>query len=165
MAVVYKLTIDVNLMAAGLKLDAMDTLKRWEAEGKIQLLEADPPKTAAYGWPGAAPQPPPVAPAPWGRQRRRLKKSEESGNASFKSVAAVLFPGKDPWKLNMSEVNNVAHLIRHHSTKNDIFVTNNSTFLEGGRREVLKSYFGITAMNPDEVVRWLEHSDGWDGSK
>lgn len=164
----YKITVDVNLMNAETAVPGMETLKRWKDEGKLDLLEADPPRTAkapAYGWPGAPPKPKETQ-SSWGEPKRRPKKMAESGSANFKSVASVLFPSKDPQKLNMGEINNVAHLIQHHISKNEIFVTGNSRdFIEGGRRDLLKVCFGIIAMTPEEAVKMLGEIQGWEGGK
>lgn len=163
----YKLTIDVNLMKAEPVVDGMETLKRWKEEGKVELIDSDPPKVAtpaAYGWPGAPPKPPENKPT-WGARKPRSKKMSDSGNATFKSVAAVLFPGKDSQKLHMGEINEVTHLIRHHASKNEIFVTVTNSYLEGGRRDLLKHYFGIVAMTPTETVKTLSEMEGWKESE
>ena len=160
----YKLTLDTNLMAAELNVPGMDTLKRWQDEGKIELSEADRAKVdknPAFGWPGAAPKPQPQMKPKWGSPKGRSGKMAESGNANFSTVAAVLFPSKDPHKLNMTEINNVAHLIKHHSSKNELFLTLNEGVLETARRERLKTSFGIVAMTPEEAVQTLGELEGW----
>jgi hypothetical protein len=160
----YKLTIDVNLMHTETKQPAMDTLRRWKEEGKIDLIEADPPKSArepAYGWPGAPPKANPDT--RFGRAGTRGRPKKESGSGpNFKGVASVLFPNKDPLKLNMAEINNVAHLLKHHGSKNELFITANlKDFIDGGRRELLKSHFGVVAMTPVEAVDMLKEIEGW----
>ncbi len=156
----YKITIDVNLMYAEPVVPAMETLKRWEKEGKVVLVEAEPPRgdrSPSYGWPGSPPKP--QAPHRNG-PRGRMKK--EAGSLDFKGVAAVLFPQKDSQKLSMGEVNNVAHLIKHHSSKNEMFVTHNAKdFIESGRRERLKASFGVIAMTPEETVTMLSEMECW----
>ena len=151
----YKLTIDKNLMHEGSTIPAMDTLKRWRTEGKIELIEAEPPKvevTTAYDWPGAPLRP--AAPVRDSRawSRARVKK-EPPGGLSFKMVASVLFPLRDSQKLDMGEINDVVHLVKHHFRKNELFITHNiEGFIEGGKRESLRASFGIVAMTPDEAV-------------
>ena len=101
----YKLTIDTNLMDPNLKIAAMDIIKRWKEEGKIDFSEANKPKLdrdPATGWPGA--------PAKLAHPRARPGKILDSGKATFASIATILFPQKDPHKLSMMEINNVAHL-------------------------------------------------------
>ena len=161
----YKLTIDVNLMDTELNIPAMNTLKRWKEEGKLDLIEADgrgAPKKEVYTWPGAPKSTEPAEKPAWKGGKARSGKMNESGKANFKSVAAVIFPGKDPMKLNLKEINNVAHLIKHHSVKNEIFVAaKESEFITSGRRDLLKSYFGIIVMTPDEAVEALTELQGW----
>ena len=159
----YKLTIDVNLMHVDPKLPPIDKLKKWKEEGKLDLIEAEPSKNTerepAFGWPGAAPKPPENR---FARNNRGRPKKDPSSGTNFKRVAAVLFPHKDSQKLNMSEINDVAHLIQHHTSKNELFITcNGKNFIESGKRELLKSYFGVIAMTPDEAVAMLSKMEGW----
>jgi hypothetical protein len=159
--VTYKLTVDVNLMDAALKIGGMDTLRKWKEEGKVDLLEAgkpSAPKAAPYTWPGATPQSFPSS-------KFRHSKMKDSGAANFGSLAAILFPSKDPHKLTMTEINQVAHLIMHHSSKNEIFVTGNRLVIDNGRRERLKAAFGIVALDPEETVRTLCEMQGWEAEK
>lgn len=154
----YKLTIDVNLMDEGSKIPAMDTLKRWKREGKIELIEAAPSQNASYGWPGSTIR---TSPSRDPRGRTRMKK-DPPGSPNFKTVAGVLFPSKDFLKLNMGEINDVAHLVKHCVNKNEFFITvNMKDFIESGRRETLKQSLGIIAMTPDEVVEALAKIEGW----
>jgi hypothetical protein len=163
--VLYKLTLDVNLMEPSVTVPGMDVLRRWKEEGKVDLIEANRPQVVrepAYGWPGAPAKPVERNPNQRGG-KRRSGKMNESGNANFKSIAAVLFPSKDHLKLSMAEINNVAHLIRHHLVKNEIFVTaNKKDFIEEGRRDRLKSNFGIVIMTPEEVIEALCELQGWE---
>lgn len=147
-------------MGDALKIPAMDTLKRWKTQGKIDLIEAAPPRTVAYGWPGSPPKP---APFQRGgpRQRMRVKK-DPPGGVNFKGVASVIFPNRDSQKLNMGEINDVAHLVKHHASKHEFFVTVNlGGLIQNGRRESLKSCFGIIAVTPDEAVQMLGSLEGW----
>lgn len=159
----YKLTIDVNMMQTEEKNRAMETLKRWGAEGKIELVEADRAKVErdpATGWPGA-PSKPMDFRGHRSTMRSRPSKSE-AGGPTFKGVAGVLFPHKDPQKLNMGEVNSVAHLMKHHSSKNELFITMNAKdFIEEGRRESLKAQFGVVTLTPEEAVTMLTEMEGW----
>lgn len=158
----YKLTIDINLMHEDPKIPAMDALKRWKSEGKIALIEAAPPRVEPTARP-SLPEVPPKAVATGfrGKSRTRINK-QPAGAVSFKAVAAVLFPQKDSQKLNMGELNDVAHLVKHHGSKNEFFVTHNrQDFIEGGRRERLKASFGIIALSPEEAVALLSGIEGW----
>ncbi len=157
--VTYKLTVDINLMHETAPIAAMDKLKRWKSEGKIDLIEASPPREAAFSWPGT---PPKYSNNPRDNRSRGRVKKEPSGGPNFKTVAAVLFPNKDSQKLSMTEINDVAHLVKHHSSKNEFFVTHNlKDFIEGGKRERLKNSFGIIAMTPAEAVETLSKIEGW----
>lgn len=143
-------------------LAEIETLKRWKTEGKIELVEAaaprGTPREPTYGWPGATQN---VPPGNRGKRRGYLKK-EPAGGVNFNSVAAVLFPGRNAQKLSMSEINDIAHLVKHHGSKNEIFVTANSRdFIDGGKRDRLKASFGILAMAPIEVVEMLSSIEGW----
>lgn len=159
----YRLTVDVNLMAAELAVAGMDVLKRWMREGKIELVEVERPRTAGDVWS----TPDPVLRAPRGRggyhyANSRPKIVRDSGAASFRRVASVLFPLKDCDKLNMAQVNDVSHLIKHHLSRNELFVTGNRRdFLDDGRREALKSAFGVVAMTPADAVAILGRMEGW----
>lgn len=154
----YKLTIDINLMNEPTALPSIEKLKAWKDEGKIELIEAEPPAGAFR-----APEPPKPVPtsrggrfATWGRVKK------VTGSIAFNNVAAVLFPQKNSQKLSMGEVNDVAHLIKHHGSKNELFVTGNlKDFIEEGKRERLKSAFGILALTPDEAVAMLTNLEGW----
>jgi hypothetical protein len=155
----YKLTIDINLLHREDPIPKMDTLVRWRSEGKVELVEADPPRVVVN-----EPPPQPYKANNWMRDpRQRIRpKKPASGAATFKSIAAVLFPNKDSLKLNMGEVNDVAHLVRHHTSKNEFFVTHNrKDFIDDGKRERLKASFGILAVTPDEAVQTLTTIEGW----
>ena len=69
---------------------------------------------------------------------------------------------RDAHKLNMAELNDVTHLIRHLNQGRNIFVTRNSkSFIDQGKREQLQSAFRISAMTPEEVVDRLSKQEGW----
>lgn len=152
----YNLTIDKNLMDHADWATSMATLKRWKAEGKVALIEADgAAKPAAYGWPGA---PPKAAPST-GRGRHKVK---SKGNVAFREVAAAVFPHKDAQKLDMGEINGVAHLLQHLNSHNEFFVTSNlKDFIADGKRDRLKGSFGIIALTPDEAVKVISNIEGW----
>lgn len=162
----YRLTIDFDPMGPAAEVPGMATLKRWQEEGKIALVEASPSKVVeakapAYNWPGAPPKQESDDKPVWGK-KNRSPAMQKSGKADFKGISSVLFPLKDHTRLNMSQINSVAHLIKHHSTKNEIFVTNNrQDFIDEGRREILQSQFGIVTMTPEEAVHALGELQGW----
>ncbi len=81
----------------------------------------------------------------------------------FVRVSAVLFPNRDERKLSMTEINGVVHLLGHQSSGHDVFVTSNtSDFIDGGKRERLKSVLNVVVMSPEETVVWLCKTQGWE---
>lgn len=153
------MTVDADLMIAHPPAEGMETLKQWLSEGKVQITEALRPPVAAKstGWPGA----PSIAEQKGGRMAR-ARKVDQSGKLKFSNVAAILFPSRNANKLSISEVNDVAHLIKHHGSERSLFVTTNSdTFINGGRRESLKAAFGIVTVTPLELVAKLCDENGW----
>ncbi len=155
----YKLTIDIGLMTEGISSASMAKLLKWKEAGLVELIEAGAVKKTE---PVAPPPKPTPARQPYqGSNRGRSTPIAGSGNATFKTLAGILFPDRDSAKLRMSEINNVVYLIKHHSTKNDIFVTaNTKNYIENGHQERLKSAFGILAMTPEETVRTLSKMVG-----
>jgi hypothetical protein len=159
----YKLTIDINVLRTDSTPEGMETLQRWQTEGKIEIIEAEPPKSEKptdYNFPGA---PPKVVEADsrYPRGRGRPKKNLTSG-PDFKGLSAILFPHRDPHKLNMTEINDIAHLMKHHGARNELFITINAKdFIDGGRRELLKASFGLLVMTPQEAVQMLTSLEGW----
>jgi hypothetical protein len=151
--------LDGGLLRENVLLTAVKTLKNWEAEGRIELFEADrakeSPSSQTFGWPGAPP--PPRAPS-----RFRGPKKSSPGSLSFQEMSNVLFPGRDPHRLKMNEVNDVAHLVRHHSLGHTFFVTTNvESFMAKGKREYLKAKFQIVVLTPEETVLALEKLEGF----
>jgi hypothetical protein len=161
----YKLTIDKDLMHKVPPPQGIDVLKRWETEGKLALIEAEPstkgkPTADNEGWfklNNRADAPPGGA-----KILRRIPSKVAAVRVTFARMATILFPHRDTQKLNMTEINDVAHMVKHHGSGNELFVTGNSdSFIKGGRRELLKASFGVIAMTPEEAVRMLTEIEGW----
>jgi hypothetical protein len=151
---VPKLTFEGGLLREQNLLPAVRTLKALEAEGKIEIFETDRAKetkaasNAAYNWPGAAPR----------STKSRAPRRPAAGAVSFQNLSAVLFPQRDAHRLNITEVNNVAHLLNHHTSGRTIFVTKNAeVFLADGKRERLAT-LKIIVLTPEETVVALEQS-------
>lgn len=148
----YKLTIDIDLMEPNTPIPAMDTLKEWETAGKVVLVRAQPLRSAednVYGGP-------PSAPKPFGRNSRPQKKKAEPGAIPFAAMVAILYPDKSAHKLDMVELNDVVHIITHYVSKNELFVTRNrKSFIDQGKRERLRSAYGIIVLTPEEAVQIL----------
>lgn len=152
-----KITLDGGLLRASVLLPAVRVLRAWEAAGKVELFESDRAKAA----PTAAWAPPSPSRGRFPARARVARKSSASGGASFQSFSSVLFPSRDPQRLNIGEVNDVAHLLRHHSLGHSLFVTTNvDNFIADGKREKLLAAFKLIVLTPDEAVQVLEQSDG-----
>ena len=151
---VPKLTFDGGLLREQNLPPAIRTLKALEAEGKVEIFETDRAKetkaaaNAAYNWPGAPPR----------TTKSRSPRRPAAGAISFQNISAVLFPQRDSHRLNMTEVNCVAHQLHHHTAGRTIFVTRNTeVFLSGGKRERL-AQLKIIVLTPEETVVALEQS-------
>lgn len=164
----YKITLDAGLINAVPPIKEIDVLKAWEAEGKLEIHEADrakeAPATVQQGWPGAAPSA--SGQRPWGGRGRPPQKKNSATATAFNQLSAILFPYKDSHKLDMSQINNVARLIRHQNLENNIFVTlNKQDYIEAGKRESLGAALKIIVMTPDEAVAMLKETEGWGNGK
>jgi len=151
---VPKLTLDGGLLRENVLLPAVRTLKAWEAEGRIEIFESDRAKEepttskAAYGWPGARTV----------SSRAKVARKSEPGTVSFQGICSVLFPNRDAHRLSIAEVNDVAHLLRHHTQGRTIFVTTNAeNFIVDGKRERLAA-LKIIVLTPEEAIVALEKS-------
>lgn len=161
----YKLTIDRNLMDLSPEPQPLGTLKRWKTEGKLELVEAEPtlrghlsPDNSAWFVLNKKEDTKSSPKTSWQRMPSKLA----AGKIKFAQVASILFPRRDTQRLNMTEVNDVAHMVKHHGSGNELFVTGNKeNFIDGGRRELLKASFGVIAMTPEEAVRMLSEIEGW----
>lgn len=151
-----KLTLHGGILREHTLSAAVHTLKALQSEGKVELFESDRAKEAkavAYGWPGGTPSAPPA------RRYRSQKRHDPAGGPSFQMVSLVLFPHRDPHRLDLKEINDVSHLLRHVSLKHEIFVTTDTAnFISGGRRERLLSAFKIVVLTPDETVAAVRES-------
>ncbi len=74
-----------------------------------------------------------------------------------KLLARVLFPGVDV--LSSKQLRDIEHLQQHVRTGGDCFVTLDSDFITGGRREALRK-IGIWVFRPDELVEHLRAGYG-----
>jgi hypothetical protein len=147
----YKLTLDLGLMAEGTTDVFIRRLVQWKEAGLVELIPAGAASKSA------APQPyvaPPVS--RFGTAKSRSAPIAGSGNATFKNLAGILFPNRDLAKLRMTEINQVVYLIKHHATKNDIFVTADAErYIDDGHRQRLREAYGILTMTPREVVEQI----------
>ena len=164
-----KLTIDTNIINVRGKLPAVNTLERWQAEGKVQLIGTERLKdeTASHKKASQKVNSMPNVSEPMVLGVSRLGHAYLAGENSgpgFMELAQVLFPNqKDPLSLSNGDTNDVMHLVSHAHSKNEVFVTNNTKhFIANGRREKLKDGFGIVIMTPEEVVDHLSARHGWE---
>ncbi len=133
---VYRVTLDESCMREISMSDAFHKLKQWQNEGKVEIFDAQAEKNS-------------------GKVQRRPQPWEKRSSASnlFSQIAGVLFVHRDPKKLSMSEINDVAHLIQHQISGREIFITTNKAdFLDDGKQARLQSMFKIIALTPDEAV-------------
>jgi hypothetical protein len=143
---ITKITLDFSLLEAPPSL-AISTLSNWTREGKIIASEASAatcPTTEANVRLNVG--------NPFYRKPRMF----ESGKATFRNLACLLFPGKDPNKLRMNEINDVVHLIKHHANQHSIFVTSRSVFLARETRRLLRENFEIWVAAPEEAVTLIQ---------
>jgi len=146
------LTLDEGLMAGEDSLAAVRTLKHWEAEGRIQLFGTDPPKDAVSVPFNARRARTERRPGPY-----RMTTRPGAGSSPFQRISAVLFPNRDCQRLNMGEINDVAHLVLHLTRGHNFFVTTNvRAFIAEGKRELLRAAFQIEVLTPDEAVNALD---------
>jgi hypothetical protein len=145
-----RLTLDIGLSATSNVF--MDRLVQWQRDGRVELIEALPPRKKNE----ADSRVPARRKSYFTPSQSRSTPIAGSGKVTFLGLAGILFPGRDPAKLHMTELNDIILLIRHHSIRNDIFVTENTkSYIDDGHQESLKSAYGILAMTPEQAVRNL----------
>lgn len=148
------LTLQGGLLREPELQPSLKILKSWEEEGKVELFETDRLKESAATQALAAVPTKPAHP------RYKPKRKADSGAVSFQRVSAVLFPGRDTHRLNMTEINYVSHLISHHNSHRSIFVTaNTGEFIDQGKRQRLLAAFKIVVYTPEETVEILKASN------
>lgn len=159
----FTLTIDCGLMRESNPVPAVVKLRRWEEQGKIVIFESDRAKSTG-----------PRAPAPATTRRTswisRPRPTKSTGRINFRNISAILFPCRDPLRLNINEINDISRLLHHHNLERSIFVTTNSqNFIEYGKQASLAS-MKLIVLTPDEAVRVIEDtgisvSSGADGDE
>ena len=86
----------------------------------------------------------------------------EKAEPAFAQIASILFPGIDVVALAQNEVNDVMHMLAHHDSGGDIFVTGDlKDFIAATRRISLRDRWGIIVMTPDEAVAHLRALHQW----
>ncbi len=167
MARPLRITIDTNCINATRKIKAVNTLERWETEGKIQLdattrLLLETGNHSARRAKSAAMNN--IAePAILGQSFLDVAYIPSLG-PQFDQVAAVLFPGMRPDQVeaDTNKANDVMHLLSHHDGGGDFFVTNDSKdFIKADRRQLLRARFGIVVMTAAEMVEHLSSEYSW----
>lgn len=160
-----RLTIDTNCINTKGRIEAMNTLERWETEGKVKLFRTQRSLLEA------------------GNSSARREKVLNRANVGepaiadisfldsdayldgpgpeFDSVFKLLFRGIDPGeqKPENNHMTDVMHLLSHASSGNDVFVTNDNDFLR--EADKLKRQWGIVVMKPDAVVAECQRIHGW----
>lgn len=163
-----RVTIDTNcLNAYGRAPPSVGVIERWAAEGKIErrgterlLHEArygEKARAKARAMPNVGE--PMVLDVSFFDSGAYLP---EKAEPSFAQIASILFPGMDVSALAQNEVNDVMHLLAHHDSGGDIFVTGDvKDFIAAPRRDLLRERWGIFVMTPDEAVAHLRALHQW----
>jgi hypothetical protein len=137
---------------------AVATLKTWQMEGKIEIFEtdrADTPAIGSSGWSG-------THRATGEFKRRPPPKRDPKAAAKFGQIAAVMFPMRDTHRLNISELNDVNHLLRHLTLGRTIFITRNTaSFIADGKRDKILAVLPVSIMTPEEAVAHLSKEQAW----
>jgi hypothetical protein len=175
-SVVVKLTVDTNLINAKGRRTGMNTLERWELEGKVRLCAAqrlvDETSNHESRAAKASTMEQISEPAVWGSATiageqlgsrwgfSRWSSASMPGPA-YQDVASVLFPGCSI-PLTKQDNNDVMFLMAHLFAGNDIFVTNNKKdFIRDGRQAAITERFGTKVMTDDEAVDFLRAEHSW----
>jgi len=161
-----RLTIDTNLINTKGKLEPMNTLERWAAEGKVELVGAARLLLETEAHVQASRKAKSMEnvgePMVWDKSMWDLSNWAAEGGVSFTDVAAVLFPRSKPFELTPNQDNDVMHLMGHGYGNSDIFLTDNTRdFIRDGRSEKLQEQFQLRVMTPAEAVKMLVDKHGW----
>lgn len=162
------LTIDTNLINVHQRIPSMNTLERWQKEGKVKLVGTERLKDETSSDPRARNKvnamPNVSEPGMWNVSRwGRANWSNKTNGPSFNELAGVLFPHqKNLSSLSENDTNDVMHLMAHAHNNCDFFLTENKKhFIKGGRKNLLKDKFGIIVDTPQEAVKYFSEKYGW----
>jgi len=164
----HKLTIDTNLINIKQKLQSMNTLERWQIEGKVKLIGTERLKDETSRHPKASQKvnamPNVSEPGVWDVSNwGRAHWSNDTSGPSFNELAGVLFPSqKELSLLSVADTNDIMHLMAHAHNDCEFFLTHNTKhFIQDGRKNLLKDKFGIAVATPEEAVTQFSEKYGW----
>lgn len=170
-----RLTIDTNCINIKQKIAAVNTLERWETEGKVKLSRTqrslsesrhEQARQKMLGRPNVG------EPAVWDVSFLDSDAYLAPPGPQFDELFSVLFPTLDPNMVSMehkrvpdgswtesSHVMDVMHLLAHESSGNQIFVTHDKDFLRCA--QVLREKWNVVVMSPEDAVAHLQSEQGW----
>jgi len=164
----HKLTIDTNLINIKQKLQSMNTLERWQIEGKVKLIGTERLKNETSNNEKASQKvnamPNVSEPGVWDvSDWEKAHWSNDTSGPSFNELAAVLFPNqKELSLLSKADTNDIMHLMAHADNDCEFFLTHNKKhFIQDGRKNLLKVKFGIVVATPEEAVTQFSEKYGW----
>ncbi len=148
----------------------MNLLEKWRDDGlvalqgterlRIEILEKEAPHVEASKKLGTIENV--SEPMVWGVSNWDRCYFQSERSPDFRDLASILFPNIKKFdQLQISDVNDVMHLLSHVHSGKDAFITLNvKHFVNEGRRELLKSRFAINVLTDTEAVDWLiqEHA-------
>lgn len=154
-----QLTIDSNVINVRGRLAAMNTIEKWQSEGKVLLVGAQRLTNEMRGYADAKVKTMKNVSEPmvWGISDWGSKWGAAGPVPDYKELAEVLFP-KVRWdRLNQNQQNDVMHLMGHCDSDSKVFITSDiKDFIKRGRRERLRDKFGIEVMTPEEFVAFYK---------
>ena len=163
-----KLTIDTNLINIKQELQSMNTLERWQIEGKVKLFGTERLKDETSRHIKARQKvismPNVSEPGVWGVSKfGKAKWPNDTRGPSFKELAGVLFPNqKKLVLLSEADTNDIMHLMAHAHNDCEFFLTHNTKhFIQDGRKKILNVKFGVVVATPEEAVTQFSEKYGW----
>lgn len=158
---IRRITVDTGSIHAKGQTPELNTLERWEAEGKIELQRSDAILQELRGEVRAMKaQSVRAQPGLFSLDPGVLEGSDVLAGPDLRSeLEEILFPDAQP--LTDSQVHDVEHLRRHVLAGSDVFVTLNvNDFVLRGRSEELRAR-GIWVLTPTELVTLLSELYEW----
>jgi hypothetical protein len=85
-----------------------------------------------------------------------LLPEDEVDRYDFQEIKRILFPNLNPLaKTYTNNINDTNHLFSHIKNKRDIYITNDTNFLNDSKREAVKNAFHSQIMSVDEFITHL----------
>ena len=160
-----RITVDSNSINGKGEDEAVNTLERWEREGKVELVATDRLLEEVGGYEGSV---------------RKAEAMDQAGEV-FTLGFATLGDGQlvEEWrdlpdvvelgraifgrqKLTRNHENDLVALVAHVNATSDYFMTTDGDFQRLTPRQVER--FGLKIRTPRQIVEELLRSPGWDPS-